>query len=809
MEFLTSIFFSVDYVTQAILALLGILLIFGFAAQIWYLLQNYNNLRQFERFVNELVSAEYVSSNRDSKVEQDWIQQNLYLVQVENELVAAKVNGRYGCSGSMHSSLINVPSSRARNLPALLTSVGVAGTFLGITIGLSEFNFNGIEQGTASLLTSASLLLDGMKTAFYTSLAGLAGSAFLMASTLIFSTILRYKTEKINTKLNGVLTHKTGIDYLRQIAEREQDFKIMEAQQRSAEIMQNVGNELMEFMNGFRSIGDNLNADAISHSISTALEKTMHNSLIPVLTAFTEELEVIRKIKQEDQEATYKGVINAIREELIVPVSSELHEVSKAVRESSSVTNTLVKNVEDVLSQMSSTVETIDNFNQNTMEKLQQFSLSLSNVLDGFKEDTKGTMQQITEKVGEVLKLSEKGMEAQRSAFELSANEVSNAFKGLTATMNEALDSRASKENDMFTATEKRINELLSQTRDGLNAQRVAFEESASRAADSFNEMGEQLAVSLENRSKSEKELFEETEKRIKSLLSKTAEELELQRSSFEMNSEKAAKAFENMGIKLEEALNKRASTEAELFAATENRIENLLERTTKSFEEQNSVLKNTGIEASSLMHSAKRELEQGLGDIDNKVVNMSKTVQAELESFRTQYQLNLTNFFNDQNNLLEDTLGKQANNLIDVVDRFKMVFESEYQTRNDLLKELSAQHEHLQQSAKTIEQLAKAIGLTATGSFSELQDIAHTMGRHIGELKRDYEHASRVFKEITEGLPQAMDEYFKRANSSTEIFFNEFDKAASQIHNRLSQAADFLVDARLTELEQNTAEVL
>ena len=57
-------------------------------------------------------------------------------------------------------------------IPSLVSTAGVLGTFLGITLGLIFFD-------TKDLTQSIPLLLDGLKTAFFTSLAGMIGSLFL------------------------------------------------------------------------------------------------------------------------------------------------------------------------------------------------------------------------------------------------------------------------------------------------------------------------------------------------------------------------------------------------------------------------------------------------------------------------------------------------------------------------------------------------------------------------------------------------------------------------------------------------------
>lgn len=57
-------------------------------------------------------------------------------------------------------------------LPTMISTLGVVGTFVGITIGLMKFD-------PANLNDSIPELLDGLKTAFWTSLAGMGGSILL------------------------------------------------------------------------------------------------------------------------------------------------------------------------------------------------------------------------------------------------------------------------------------------------------------------------------------------------------------------------------------------------------------------------------------------------------------------------------------------------------------------------------------------------------------------------------------------------------------------------------------------------------
>ncbi|WP_028670134.1 hypothetical protein [Saccharospirillum impatiens] len=57
----------------------------------------------------------------------------------------------------------------ANYTPSILTSIGIFGTFLGVALGLAEFDTNAIQS-------SVPALLEGLKTAFWTSIAGLLGA---------------------------------------------------------------------------------------------------------------------------------------------------------------------------------------------------------------------------------------------------------------------------------------------------------------------------------------------------------------------------------------------------------------------------------------------------------------------------------------------------------------------------------------------------------------------------------------------------------------------------------------------------------
>lgn len=675
-----------------------------------------------------------------------WITDHLIYKRTETGIELESKDGLWLSKSPISQLLPTFDTNRHKLVPALLTSIGITGTFLGITLGLSQFSMAGDSK---ALLASAAELLEGMKTAFYTSLAGLSTSAVFMALMKYSSSSLVRAQQAFLQQIATQYFEASPVYYLKSMSNEGQD-SLVAAQIRSAQAMVSISSGMTLAIEKLSSLSDSFNGTVIAEKISDALTGSIEQTMTPLLSDIKVELGTLRDIKEQSQKELVDLLITEMREQLITPVTLELDKTSAAVAKSNEIASLLNANVERVVTSTSETVATINEFQKETMLKLQAFAVSLKDILGSFKEDTQGAMSTIAAEVNGMLQSASSGMDAQRQAFEDSAERASTAFEGMKESLESALDDR-------------------------------------------------QLA---------EQKMFGQVTGRIDSLLGEISHAFESQATVIKQTGESASSLLRQAQVDFEMSVKQRRDEESALFSQMQSRIGELVESSQSVFKEQAVTIKQIGVDASEVMASAKSELQQGLGDIDTKVKSMSDTVQRELEAFRIQYQQNLTAYFEKQNNLLDDSLSKQRNGLNEVVENFRKVFESEYQARHTLLQELTAQYQKLEASAATLERVAKAIGLNDAAKMAELQDAAQTMGREIAHLKKEYAAASKTFIDITENLPKAMDEYFTRANESFETFFNDFDDSASKIHNKLSQAAGYLVNAQVQrrEFEANEA---
>lgn len=132
-----------------------------------------------------------------------------------------------------------------KSIPGMFVGLGILGTFVGLTFGISDFNFSSSDK----ILDSIETLIGGIKTAFLTSLHGISLSIIFGCSENFFFNTLGDPIQKICSLLNDKykLTKENKI----QIAQQERNvlFQRWEssADKFRLEIQKHISDELKNF----------------------------------------------------------------------------------------------------------------------------------------------------------------------------------------------------------------------------------------------------------------------------------------------------------------------------------------------------------------------------------------------------------------------------------------------------------------------------------------------------------------------------------------------------------------------------------
>jgi hypothetical protein len=157
-------------------------------------------------------------------------------------------------------------------VPGFLTAVGVIGTFLGLTLGLSGLNIGG-EADTGKLTAGIQTMISGASVAFITSVWGVATS-------LIFNVFEKLLERNIRGKIYEL---QNQIDYLYPRITAEQSLvQMVEYNKNTDEAIQvlaeKIGDKMQEAMNEVSTSINSSLKDALESIMAPAIESLVSNA---------------------------------------------------------------------------------------------------------------------------------------------------------------------------------------------------------------------------------------------------------------------------------------------------------------------------------------------------------------------------------------------------------------------------------------------------------------------------------------------------------------------------------------------------
>ena len=216
-----------------------------------------------------------------------------------------------------------------------------------------------------------------------------------------------------------------------------------------------------------------------------------------------------------------------------------------------------------------------------------------------------------------------------------------------------------------------------------------------------------------------------------------------------------------------------------------------ILTQAQMTFQEQNDILRTIGQETSGLMISARESLVLSLTNIDTRLQQMSDTTQQQLETFQVAYQRNLKEFFDRQNNLLEESLGKQRDGLAGVVNNLNVVFQEEYQRRKEISEDLSLRVQEIQNATRAVAKLVNSVELSHPVRMTQLEEISRNVGDQLDRLER----GNRQLTDNYQVSIQSLEQMLQQMIDGEQNFFKQADSSMARVSSGLLDAANVLVE--------------
>ncbi|MCC5628704.1 hypothetical protein LC613_11590 [Nostoc sphaeroides CHAB 2801] len=511
-------------------------------------------------------------------------------------------------------------------------------------------------------------------------------------------------------------------------------------------IGQAVGRSIAEQFAGLNQ----LSAQAIGQAVGQQIK--------PALGEIFKEQKKLREIKENQGQRVLEELIKDLRIQVLEPIADRLDRSAELTQQASEAVLTLHRELSGISQSLASSILTIENFQKKTLVELQEFAKNLGDTLNQFKTDTRGVLQQTADEINRAVDQSIQGMTAQRSAFEASAVQAAATFQGIREELQTALQERATVEQQMLQAFANNMGQTLSQFQTETTG------------------------------------VIQQTSHEINRAVDKSIEGMTAQRSAFETSAVQAAATFAGIREELQKALQERAIVEQQMLQATKTGIIQILTQANKTFHEQTNTLQTVGNQASGLMNDAKDNLLATLVNIDATLTATRHTVEDDLTRFREEYQTNLQTFFQQQNNLLEGTLGKQRDGLSGVVNNLDQVFREEFERRSELTQEVDKSMTKIQESVEQINKLVSAAGLNDAQRLIQLENLARGIGQEVQKVDNLYRDLNQKLDNSLQSWQGHLEVSMQRTVDSQLSFFQQADTSMAKVCGGLLETAKVLV---------------
>ncbi|MDR9404796.1 MAG: hypothetical protein RI580_15315 [Halothece sp. Uz-M2-17] len=531
-------------------------------------------------------------------------------------------------------------------VPTLLTAIGILGTFWGISQGLQGIALENINN-TDALLNNSTELLAGMKTAFTTSLWGLGGASLFIFVLAASETLKRMRRNSLMPKIreqNNRNQPPDPIEQLGKISKKLEGLATLNAQNIGEEVanalkpsFQEVRTDLQTQNETLQELG-HLKPEIIGEEVATALKPTFEE----IKTDLNLQRETIENQRQE----LLQTLIAELKTEVIEPVITRLDESAATTQEASSAVKELKEELGGISESLATSIQTIQQFQQQTLGQLETFAQNLQQILDQFKTDTQGVMQQVATDINHAVDQSISGMEAQRTAFAESAEQASTTFRGIREDLEQALTTQAQQQKTM-------LEEVQTSTQDILQEANHAFVEQSNTLTRVGNEASDIMSNASDN--------LNGTLTNIDSMLQNTRKTVQQELENFRITYQNSLNQFfEQQNNLLEETLGKQREgleeVVKELQRVFQEDAKNMTEQVIESMEKIQITTKAVSDLANTTGLASSERLEQ-IQEIARTLGSESKKINQAYENLIHNFNLgletwndNLTKYFEQAN---------------------------------------------------------------------------------------------------------------------------------------------------------------
>ena len=555
-------------------------------------------------------------------------------------------------------------------VPGFLTAIGVLGTFLGLTFGLSDIDFKGSDP--SKITEGINSMVSGAGTAFITSLWGVITSLLFNWFEKICERRVKNNISKLQVRIDAIFPRIVAEQTLTEIKAINHDAKT-----HLASLSEKIGEQMQKVMKDTSSEISKSITNSLKESLAPAVTKMMENSregsekMVEVLLQ-----EFISKIGNagEMQKNAMNNASQAFTEsstQMISRLSTFVEQLDAKVTE---VRDGTCQMLEQMQQHFSTQIGDMQSQTQQQNEQAVEFMQTLASSMIEFNQHNQSmfsSMQTMLSEKAEEQSLQFAKREENRTAStdsfmekltqaieELNRNNA-NMLKVIEETLTTRLNAQTEADNLRATA---------------MSEQFAKREENLTASTDSFME---KLAQSIETLNNNNSQMLKAMESGLSERINAQAEADKARAEDFMQQAEKGRQTQQTLTESVKEVLatqgkqNDELSAQLTTLATSFERVSQAHKASSESMESASAKINSS---ATGFDNVATR-LKAALTEFDTKLAAILVNVEKV-----TRENSNTATLFNASTSRLETSsvfLEKTAGNLSDTAQTTKVVFES------------------------------------------------------------------------------------------------------------------------------------
>ena len=670
-------------------------------------------------------------------------------------------------------------------VPSFLVALGVLGTFVGLTVGLS--GLVGTSDEVEALKGGINELISGASVAFMTSVWGVLFSLVLNFIEKIFEARVLNKVSKVQQRIDALYQQLPAEQTLLYIAEHSKESKLA-----LQELHERIGDRLQETLSGM--------SDAMQHAVTDALNTVM----APAIQAL-----VSNSSEQSSQALT------ALVEQFMSSMASVGREQGGQMQQAAADVNTAVSSIGERLDHLFTNLSEQQN---QQLDLAKQQSHQFSSQLQEITHAADQKQEQLEQRFGELMSNLSSQIETQlgvtqshdeqrQAAFKQQMDESSSSQTALLEQLSQTVSQQVQSMSEVGTERDKYFEQIASNVMATLNTQ-LAGQMNAAETQDQarnqrFSELMSNLSSQMEKQLGATQSHDEQRQAAFKQQMneSSTSQTALLERlsntvseqvqSMTEVGSERD-KSFEtivsNVMAKLDAQLANQMDAAEGLEQGRQQRFNEQLEAVAK---QQQELLLGM---ASAVSTTQQQSLEmaqqhQQLLDRLQQSTEAVMTSSKNMDSSANQLGLLSTNV-----RQASDVLGQRLEAVTEGVENVSA-------QSTVLAEQLQSQAESLSQLQAALLQGAERFEQAATMARNGFGDMKQTQEEFLSGVKHEFTALGETLRTQVEAIEKQAEEwlqsYAKEVHTQTDDRMNKWNEVslsyADQMHRNVQAVSGIL----------------